>query len=49
LPTSFARWPAGADLLIATHDEDFAQAAATRILHVHEGRVLPSAGEVTWP
>jgi len=30
-------------LLIATHDEDFAQAAATRILHVREGRVLPSA------
>ncbi len=36
-------------LLIATHDEDFAQAVTTRILHVHEGRVLPSAGEVTWP
>ena len=30
-------------LLIATHDEDFAQSAATRILHVREGRVLPSA------
>jgi polar amino acid transport system ATP-binding protein len=27
-------------LLIATHDEDFAHSAATRVLHVSEGRVI---------
>jgi ABC-type polar amino acid transport system ATPase subunit len=29
-------------LIIATHDEDFAQAVATRVLHVGEGRVVES-------
>jgi ABC-type polar amino acid transport system ATPase subunit len=31
-------------LLIATHDEDFASAAAGRVLHMQEGRIVESAG-----
>ena len=30
-------------LLIATHDHDFARKCATRVLHVHAGRIAPSA------
>ena len=29
-------------LLIATHDEDFAEGAATRVLYVHDGRIAQS-------
>jgi polar amino acid transport system ATP-binding protein len=31
-------------LLVATHDEDFAAAAATRVLHMRDGRVTFAAG-----
>jgi polar amino acid transport system ATP-binding protein len=31
-------------LLIATHDEDFAAIAATRVLHVHDGRIADTGG-----
>jgi ABC-type polar amino acid transport system ATPase subunit len=43
---AFARSLAGRDrsVLLTTHDEHFAEAVASRVLHVREGRIAPPTG-----